>query len=69
MDTVQTAFDKAYWASQLPELEALPAISDMGQRTTRAAALAAQAAGHLDLFDERADLLRAAAEFVVARRA
>lgn len=34
-----------------------------------AQALARQAAAHLDLFDERADLLRAAAEFVVARRA
>jgi hypothetical protein len=42
MDNVQTAFDKAYWASQPPELEALPAIADLGQRTTRAAALAAQ---------------------------
>ena len=42
MDSVQTAFDKAYWASQPPELEALPAIADLGQRTTRAAALAAQ---------------------------
>jgi len=35
----------------------------------QAAALAAQARRHLDLFDEKADLLRAAAEFVVARRA
>lgn len=35
----------------------------------QAQALAAQAAGHLDLFDERADLLRAAAEFAVSRRA
>ena len=34
-----------------------------------AQALAGQAADHLDLFDERADLLRAAADFVVARRA
>src|SRR5580700_10805393 len=42
MDTVQTAFDKAYWASQPPELQALPAIADLGQRCTRAAALAAQ---------------------------
>jgi hypothetical protein len=42
MDTVQTAFDKAYWASQPPELQALPAIADLGQRTTRAAALATQ---------------------------
>jgi farnesyl diphosphate synthase len=35
----------------------------------QARALAAQAAGHLDLFDERADLLRAAAEFAISRRA
>ncbi len=33
----------------------------------QARALASQAAQHLDLFDEKADLLRAAAEFVVAR--
>jgi farnesyl diphosphate synthase len=46
-------------------------VSVLGVERARvqAAALAAQAAGHLDLFDERADLLRAAAEFVVARRA
>lgn len=42
MDGVQTAFDKAYWASQPPELQALPAIDDMSQRTLRAAALAAK---------------------------
>jgi len=42
MDSVQTAFDKAYWASEPPELQALPAIADLGQRTTRAAALATQ---------------------------
>ncbi len=36
---------------------------------SQAEALAAQAARHLDLFDERADLLRAAAAFAVARRA
>jgi hypothetical protein len=40
MDSVQTAFDKAYWASQPPELQALPAMEDFGQRTTRAAVLA-----------------------------
>lgn len=33
----------------------------------QARALAQQAAHHLDLFDEKADLLRAAAEYVVAR--
>src|SRR5579872_7409002 len=42
MDSVQTAFDKAYWASEPPELQALPAIDDMSQRTLRAAALAAK---------------------------
>ncbi|MBI3674995.1 MAG: polyprenyl synthetase family protein [Proteobacteria bacterium] len=35
----------------------------------QANALAAQAVRHLDLFDEKADLLRAAAEFAVTRRA
>ena len=42
MDTVQTAFDKAYWASEPPELQALPAIEDLTQRSTRAAVLATQ---------------------------
>src|ERR1700693_3400963 len=42
MDSVQTAFDKAYWASEPPELQALPAIEDFTQRSTRAAVLAAQ---------------------------
>jgi farnesyl diphosphate synthase len=36
---------------------------------THAQALAQQAIRHLDLFDEKADLLRAAAEFAVSRRA
>lgn len=46
-------------------------VSVLGIERARAQALALakQAADHLDLFDERADLLRAAAEFVVARRA
>ena len=46
-------------------------VSALGIERARAQAqaLAKQAAGHLDLFDERADLLRAAAEFVVSRRA
>jgi farnesyl diphosphate synthase len=35
----------------------------------QAEALVAQAASHLDLFDEKADLLRAAARFVVTRKA
>jgi hypothetical protein len=42
MDTVQTAFVKAYWASQPLELQALPHIDDVNQRTQRAAALATQ---------------------------
>jgi farnesyl diphosphate synthase len=36
---------------------------------TQAEAMVAQAAAHLDLFDEKADLLREAARFVVARTA
>ncbi|HEX5280296.1 MAG TPA: polyprenyl synthetase family protein [Micropepsaceae bacterium] len=36
---------------------------------TQADALAAQAASHLDLFDEKADLLRAAASFITTRQA
>jgi farnesyl diphosphate synthase len=35
----------------------------------QAEALVRQAASHLDLFDEKADLLRAAARFVVVRKA
>ncbi len=46
-------------------------VSVLGVERARAQALALaqQAADHLELFDERADLLRAAAEFVVTRRA
>jgi len=46
-------------------------VSVLGPERARsqAEALARQALRHLDLFDEKADLLRAAAEFVVARRA
>ncbi len=46
-------------------------VSVLGLERARdqAQALARQAADHLDLFDERADFLRAAAEFVVSRRA
>jgi farnesyl diphosphate synthase len=35
----------------------------------QAEALVRQAASHLDLFDEKADLLRAAARFVIMRKA
>ena len=42
MDSVQTAFDKAYWASQPPELRALTSIDDFEQRSLRAADLAAK---------------------------
>ncbi len=47
------------------------APSVLGKAAARAEAesLAAKARRHLDLFDEKADLLRAAADFVVARRA
>jgi farnesyl diphosphate synthase len=43
----------------------------MGAERARAQAeaLVTQAAGHLDLFDEKADLLRAAARFVIMRKA
>jgi len=46
-------------------------VSSMGLERARAQAemLAAQAPRHLDLFDEKADLLRAAARFAVMRRA
>jgi farnesyl diphosphate synthase len=45
--------------------------SVLGRERARAQAeaMVAQAAAHLDLFDEKADLLRAAARFVVARKA
>jgi len=45
-------------------------VSAMGAERAHAQAMAlsAQAVRHLDLFDEKADLLRAAAEFVVAWR-
>lgn len=45
-------------------------VSALGPERARsqAVALAEQAVRHLDLFDEKADLLRAAAEFVVPRR-
>jgi len=36
----QTEFDQAYWASQPPEIRALPSIEDQGCRATRAADLA-----------------------------
>ena len=47
------------------------AVSMLGNERARAhaEALAAQASRHLDLFGEKADLLRAAAAFVVVRRA
>jgi len=45
-------------------------VSVLGRERARAQAeaLVSQAAAHLDLFDEKADLLRAAARFVVARK-
>jgi len=46
-------------------------VSVLGRERARAQAeaLVGQAASHLDLFDEKADLLRAVARFVTARRA
>jgi farnesyl diphosphate synthase len=46
-------------------------VSVLGPERVRAQAkaLVEQAASHLDLFDEKADLLRAAARFVIARKA
>jgi farnesyl diphosphate synthase len=46
-------------------------VSILGPERARAQAeaLAIQAAGHLDLFDDKADLLRSATRFVVARKA
>jgi hypothetical protein len=40
MDTTQQQFDQAYWASQPPEVQALPGISDSTQRAGKAATLA-----------------------------
>ena len=42
MDNIQSDFDKVYWASQPPEVRALPAIDDFDQRIARAADLAAK---------------------------
>jgi farnesyl diphosphate synthase len=46
-------------------------VSVLGRDRVRAQAeaLVKQAANHLDLFDEKADLLRAAARFVIMRKA
>ena len=40
MSTTQQQFDQAYWASQPPEVQALPGIADPDQRAARAAQLA-----------------------------
>jgi hypothetical protein len=40
MDTTQQQFDQAYWASQPPEVRALPGIADQDQRANQAATLA-----------------------------
>jgi hypothetical protein len=39
-ETTQQQFDQAYWASQPPEVQALPGITDQEQRATTAAELA-----------------------------
>jgi hypothetical protein len=40
LETTQQQFDQAYWASQPPEVQALPGIADPTQRATQAATLA-----------------------------
>ena len=40
MESQQTEFDQVYWASQPPEVRALPSIEDQNSRATRAADLA-----------------------------
>lgn len=42
MDSLQTEFDKAYWAAQQPEIRSLPSIEDFDQRVQRGADLAAK---------------------------
>jgi hypothetical protein len=42
MDSQQQEFDQAYWASQPPEVRALPSIEDQDGRAKRAADLAAK---------------------------
>ncbi|MGP0070685.1 MAG: hypothetical protein ACLPWF_01960 [Bryobacteraceae bacterium] len=39
-ETTQQQFDQAYWASQPPEIQALPGIAAQDQRATQAATLA-----------------------------
>jgi farnesyl diphosphate synthase len=52
-----------------PPRPTIVSLLGSGRARAHAEALAGQAAAHLDLFDEKADLLRAAAQFVVARGA
>ena len=42
MDAAQTAFDQAYWASQPPEIRALPGIASQDDRVASAVHLAAR---------------------------
>ena len=42
MDTTQTEFDQAYWASQPPEVRALIGVADQDQRGAQAAQLASR---------------------------
>lgn len=67
----QIAADLAVTDGKLADTRRPTVVSALGSERAQAQAmaLAAQARRHLDLFDEKADLLRAAAEFVVARRA
>src|SRR5271155_2187828 len=39
-NTTQQQFDQAYWASQPPQIQALPSITDPDQRAAEAATLA-----------------------------
>jgi farnesyl diphosphate synthase len=60
------SFDVDKTAGRKPSVASLLGCD---RAAAQAEALASQAASHLDLFDEKADLLRAAAYFVVRRQA
>ena len=67
----QIAMDLAATNGKSADSRRPTVVSALGveRAKAQAMALAAQARRHLDLFDEKADLLRAAAEFVVSERA
>ena len=64
-----TAMGKAAGKDQARGKATIVAAMGMERARMQAKALCEQAVRHLDLFDEKADFLRAAAEFVVERRA